>query len=109
MGWWGLLPLAFIYFLIAGWLVKRAAYRGGDARLAACALIPPFFGYYMQTRGYFFQIFADCLFMVGPLFLMNLGMPRIIRQARRPIAGLRLVPVGSPGLDPNRTGRGEAP
>ncbi len=76
MGWWGLFPLAFLYFSIAGWLVKRFAYRGLDVRLAGCTLIPPFFGFYMQTRGYFFQILADGLFMLAPLFLLNIGMKR---------------------------------
>ena len=76
MGWWGLVPLAFLYFSIAGWLVKRVAYTGREVRLAGCAIIPTYFGYYMQTRGYFFQIFADALFMLGPLFLLNIGMRR---------------------------------
>jgi hypothetical protein len=76
MGWWGLFPLAFVYFSIAGWLAKRLAYRGLEVRLAGCALIPPFFGFYMQTRGYFFQVFADGLFILAPLFLLNIGMKR---------------------------------
>jgi hypothetical protein len=76
MGWWGLLPLAFLYFSAAGWLVKRFAYRSQDVRLAGCSLIPFFFGYYMQSRGYFFQILSDGLFMLAPLFLLNIGMKR---------------------------------
>jgi hypothetical protein len=86
MGWWGLLPLAFLYFSAAGWLVKRFAYRGQDVRLAGCALIPFFFGYYMQSRGYFFQILSDGLFMLAPLFLLNIGMKRgsAFARARQP-------------------------
>jgi hypothetical protein len=70
-GWWGLLPIAFCYFWIAGWLVKRVAFTGRDLRLAGCTLIPFFFGYYMQTRGYFFQVLADGLFILGPLFVLS--------------------------------------
>lgn len=81
MGWWGLFPLAFLYFSVACRLVKGLAYRGYEARLAGCALVPSFFGYYMQTRGYFFQIVADGLFILAPLFLLNLNMQRF--QPRR--------------------------
>jgi hypothetical protein len=83
MGWWGLFPLAFLYFLLAGWLVKGLAYRGYEARLAGCAMVPPFFGYYMQTRGYFFQVLADGLFILGPLFLLNLNMRLRFRPRRQ--------------------------
>jgi hypothetical protein len=76
MGWWGLVPIAFVYFCVAGWLIKRLAHRGREVRLAGCALIPSYFGFYMQTRGYFFQILADGLFILGPLFLLNLSMRR---------------------------------
>ncbi len=71
-GWLGVFPLAFIYFSFACWLVRRAAYTGREVRIAGAALIPFYFGYYMQTRGYFFQIFADGLFILGPLFLLTL-------------------------------------
>jgi hypothetical protein len=71
-GWPGVLPLAFIYFSFACWLVRRVAYTGRETRIAGAALIPFYFGYYMQTRGYFFQIFADGLFILGPLFLLTL-------------------------------------
>lgn len=70
-GWWGLLPTAFLYFWIAGWLVGRVACIGREVRLAGCTLIPFFFGYYMQTRGYFFQILVDGLFILGPLFILS--------------------------------------
>jgi hypothetical protein len=74
-GWWGLLPVAFCYFWIAGWLVRRVAFTSREARLAGCALIPFFFGFYMQTRGYFFQIFGSALFVLGPLFILSARKP----------------------------------
>jgi len=83
MGWWGLFPLAFLYFSLAGWLVKSLAHRGYEARLAGCATVPPFFGYYMQTRGYFFATLADGLFMFVPLFLLNLNMRLRFRPRRQ--------------------------
>jgi hypothetical protein len=78
-GWWGLLPMAFCYFWTAGWLVRRVAFTGRDLRLAGCTLIPFFFGYYMQTRGYFFQILADGLFILGPLFVLRARSRRQLR------------------------------
>lgn len=70
-GWVGLPVLAFLYFAIASKLVEKLLLTGRETRIAGCALVPAFFGFYMQTRGYFFQIFADALFMFGPLFLLN--------------------------------------
>jgi hypothetical protein len=78
-GWWGLLPMAFCYFWIAGWLVRRVAFTGRDLRLAGCTLIPFFFGYYMQTRGYFFQVLADGVFILGPLFVLSAPRRRQLR------------------------------
>jgi hypothetical protein len=72
-GWFGLLPLAFLYFSITGLLIGALLKQRYEARIAGCALVPAFFGYYMQTRGYFFQIFADALFMFGPLLILNFG------------------------------------
>ncbi|MBG0812500.1 hypothetical protein IY145_24530 [Methylosinus sp. H3A] len=75
-GWVGLPILAFLYFCLAIHLVRRLNRLGREARIAGCALVPVFFGFYMQTRGYFFQILADGLFTFGPLFLMHLGDKR---------------------------------
>lgn len=75
-GWWGVLPLAFLYFSIACWLVKQCHRCGREARIAGCAMIPAFFGFYMQTRGYFFQILADGLFLFAPIFLAHAGLGR---------------------------------
>jgi hypothetical protein len=70
-GWFGVPFLAFLYFSIAVWLISRFHKLGRDARIAGCALAPAYFGFYMQTRGYFFQIFVDAIFMFGPLFLVH--------------------------------------
>lgn len=71
-GWWGVLPLAFLYFVLICRILRRAARTGHETRIAAFAIAPAFFGFYMQSRGYFFQILTDFLFMIGPLFLMVL-------------------------------------
>ena len=39
--------------------------------VAGCSLAPVFFGFYMQTSGYFFQILSDGLFIFGPIFLVH--------------------------------------
>lgn len=71
-GWIGLPILAFLYFYGAIYLIYRLSRLGREARIAGCAIAPAFFGFYMQTRGYFFQILSDGLFMFGPLFLVHL-------------------------------------
>lgn len=71
-GWIGLPLLAFFYFTIAARLINRLHTLGHEARIAGCAIAPVFFGFYMQTRGYFFQIFSDSLFFFGPLFVVHL-------------------------------------
>lgn len=63
--------LAFLYFALAAVILRSVWKRGAEARVAAFSLIPIFFGYYMQSRGYFSQIFTDALFMFGPLFLLH--------------------------------------
>lgn len=69
-GWAGLPIIAFLYFNFAGFLVSRIHYLGREGRIAGVSLAPIFFGYYMQSRGYFFQILSDGLFIFGPLFLL---------------------------------------
>jgi hypothetical protein len=88
-GWEGLPILAFAYFAIAALVIRLLWRMGPEARIVGCAMAPAFFGYYMQSRGYFFQIFSDGLFMFGPLFLMYLGKMRRrldTRSATRAIA-----------------------
>lgn len=72
-GWLGLPILAFIYFRLAIVLLDFLGRRGLEVRVAAFALVPVFFGFYMPTRGYFFQILSDGLFTFGPLFLLTVG------------------------------------
>ena len=71
-GWFGLPILAFLYFSIGVALLSRLSRRGIEVRIAAWALTPIFFGFYMLTRGYFFQVLTDGLFTFGPLFLLHL-------------------------------------
>jgi hypothetical protein len=82
-GWVGLPVLAFLYFSLAGFMVSRLLRLGREARIAGCALVPAYFGYYMQTRGYFFQIFADGIFIFMPLFLVHLWDKRPAKTASR--------------------------
>ncbi len=70
-GWWGLLPLAFLYYWLACRLMRFAARASYEVRLATYMLIPTFFGFYMQTRGYFFQVFVDFLFTLMPLVILS--------------------------------------
>ncbi len=70
-GWFGLPLLAFIYFYIIAYLIHRLNLLGYEARVAGCSLVPVFFGFYMQSRGYFFQILSDGLFVFGPMFLVH--------------------------------------
>jgi len=70
-GWLGLPFLAFGYYGVVAWLLRALSRQGREARVAGYAIAPVFFGYYMQTRGYFFQIFTDGLFMFGPLLLVR--------------------------------------
>jgi hypothetical protein len=78
-GWLGLPILAFLYFSIIAYLLHRLGKLNRVARIAGCAIVPAFFGYYMQSRGYFFQILVDGLIIFGPLFLINW-------EERRPVA-----------------------
>jgi hypothetical protein len=112
-GWIGVPLLAFLYFSLAIRLESRIARLNREARIAGFALIPPFFGYYMQSRGYFFQMCAEAVFTFLPLFLLHIGAPRqapalsvTSRQTTRwnktadGMASVRTGPV-----DPTPTGR----
>ena len=93
-GWIGLPILAFLYFGLACLLIDRLLKTGRDTRIAGCTLVPAYFGFYMQTRGYFFQVFADGLFMFGPLFLLNQAAGGSVDKA---VARLRSAAGLSPG------------
>ena len=86
-GWWGLLPLAFLYYWLACRLLRIAARSSFEVRLATYMLVPTFFGFYMQTRGYFFQIFVDFLFTLMPLFILT-------RRRRRAAVGAQFCVRG---------------
>jgi len=88
-GWISLPILAFFYFTIATSLIDRLHRLGREARIAGCAIVPAFFGFYMQTRGYFFQIFADSLFFFGPLFLVHISE----RRSRRALSARPASPA----------------
>ena len=81
-GWFGLPFLSALYFGIAIYLISKFNVLSREVRIAGCALLPPFFGFFMQQRGYFFMTFSEGLFMIGPLFLVHLGerRPRRKRQ-----------------------------
>ena len=82
-GWYGLPLLAFINFIIACHTIHRLQLLGREARIADCAVVPAFFGFYMQQRGYFFQLLCEYLFTFGPLFLLHVG-DRYTRPFFRP-------------------------
>lgn len=69
-GWAGVPILAFLYFSLVAFLATRLMKLGYEGRVVGLSLIPAFFGYYMQTRGYFAQILADGIFIFGPLFIL---------------------------------------
>lgn len=88
-GWLGLGPLSFLYFCIACLLLSRLHKLDRTVRIAGYSLVPAYFGFYMQTRGYFFQIFADAIFMLAPLYLLNLGSSLRLFASPRRAAGTR--------------------
>lgn len=79
-GWFGVPFLSYIYFAIAIWIIGQLNKLGREARIAGSAIIPAFFGFFMQQRGYFFMTFSESLFMLGPLFLVHLGEKRLVRR-----------------------------
>ncbi len=80
-GWIGLPVLAFLYFYVAGLIVKKLDGLGRESRVAGFSLVPAFFGFYMQTRGYFFQVLSDGLFLFAPLFVLYLGEGKRARSS----------------------------
>jgi hypothetical protein len=71
-GWIGVPVLALLYFGLVCRFHGVMLALSRDCRIAGCALLPAFFGFYMQTRGYFFQVLADGLFVFGPVLLLSL-------------------------------------
>jgi len=75
-GWLGVPILAFLYFGLASRFAGVLNGLSRDCRIAGWALVPAFFGFYMQTRGYFFQVLADGLFVFGPVMLLSVRSRR---------------------------------
>ncbi len=97
-GWLGLPVLSFLYFGFAAILLGWINRLGREARIAGFAMVPVYFGYYMQTRGYFSQILSDGLFFFMPLFMIHWFDSRS-SDGRQHQAGLRVerpVPLGQP-------------
>jgi hypothetical protein len=94
-GWIGLPFLAFCYFCIAGYTVNRLQHLGREARIAGCAIVPTLFGFYMQQRGYFFQLLCEYIFTIMPLFLLYYQTGRVKTSRRMPWSSpLADQPVG---------------
>lgn len=72
-GWIGLPIIAFLFFQIALLVQSRLRYLSREARIAGTAIVPSIFGFYAQQRGYTFQIAAEALFTLAPLFIMHWG------------------------------------
>jgi hypothetical protein len=70
-GWGGVLPITFAYFVLILLFMKQAIHWQWAPSVSAITIIPSFFGFYMQTRGYFFQWLSDAVFVFGPLFLLG--------------------------------------
>lgn len=92
-GWFGLPFLSALYFGIAIYFVSKFNLLSREVRIAGSAILPPFFGFFMQQRGYFFMTFSEGLFMLGPLFLVHWGEKRLVRKREagqsRPLVGSR--------------------
>lgn len=76
-GFAGVLIISAIYFFIGSRLSLIGRNSGCEYGITLYSICPAFFGYYMVSRGYFFQILADGLFTLGaPLLLMWLSRNR---------------------------------
>jgi len=85
-GWFGVPCLTFLYFSLITRFGCALMRLGREARIAGFAMIPPFFGYYMQSRGYFFQMVAEAIFTFLPLFILDIKAlrPTALAFRRRP-------------------------
>ena len=71
-GWLGVFPLSFCYFFLASAIFLFFWRRSTEYDIVGVSLAPWFFGFYMQSRGYFAQILSDSLFIILPLVLLSL-------------------------------------
>lgn len=83
-GWIGLPIVTFIYFSFACKLIGWFGRLGREGRVAGYAMVPVFFGFYMQQRGYFFQMALEGIFMFGPLFIIYM-QPRASARKSVPL------------------------
>jgi hypothetical protein len=100
-GWIGLGIVAFLYFTFAIRLLKRLARLGPEGRVVGAALVPVFFGFYMPTRGYFFQTLTDGLFTFGPLFAIHAFMPRRLMPVMMRHSSTEPINLQSPMSSPH--------
>lgn len=80
-GFFGVPVLAALYFTVASKISSTGAKWGGVYGLTLFSICPAFFGYYMISRGYFFQVLADGIFIVGPALFLG-GISRNVRFVR---------------------------
>lgn len=84
-GWLGLPFLAFGFFMLAIWTIKRLSLLSPEARLAGMAIVPSLFGFYAQQRGYAFQFLCELIFTLFPLFWIHIQFfkrkPRALRRS----------------------------
>lgn len=79
-GWVGLPVLAFGFFMLSIWVIKRLLALSPDARLTGLSIMPALVGFYAQQRGYAFQIICEYIFTLAPLFLIHIGGKRLMRR-----------------------------
>jgi hypothetical protein len=84
-GWFGILPLAFLYFSVACWSIRKLNTTGGEAPLVWATLAPIFFGLTMQTRCYFFATFCNTLVLWGTLYLVSVDRKLLSAIPPRPV------------------------
>lgn len=73
VGWAGLPIMAFGFFWLAIFVIKKLLNLSADARLAGLSIMPGLIGFYAQQRGYTFQIVCEYVFTLAPLFFIHIG------------------------------------
>ncbi len=70
-GWVGIPLIGFAWAYLARAILARFNRESAEINITAMALVPWFFGYYLQSRGYFSQVLNDFLFIFAPLYLLS--------------------------------------
>jgi hypothetical protein len=70
-GWVGIPLIGFAWAYLARSILTRFNRESAEINITAMALVPWFFGYYLQSRGYFSQVLNDFLFIIAPLYLLS--------------------------------------